>query len=602
MEGFIDGCMNRSRPPNGSRSSTNTLDAFPHLPHESSNPFMLKRLASQTWSLFPSQVNTTRPSTMRKRRSPIGQDRISTTSSTTATRHRRRNYQTRKTKLLTNATRRRTPTLPPVHQSLPMLDKEDHLGCQEPLSVWNQSAPRVYICVVLCFPCDSSRRQDAIHHIESALQRLARERPVFAGRLQACSHSGSVSLHRSPLQDIPFEVIPVSETTQQDYAQMRDDGFPPGTFIHPRFGVPGAMSSELESIPVSRVQAEFPPGGLLLSIFLHHGLVDGGSLRVFLECFGAQTRNIPVDLPSEQTFPMLHSRGRKSPISEQEASTFKGLLARCPEYTILGDRSGPTQPRLLKSGLDMSKIDKVGKIFVFSNDRLQELRELIQTYNGTAEPPSAYTSLAALAFAHIIKARVTAEKKGSSSNSHVPETQRTAMLWNSVNWRTRAFQGATENYFGNAALPAVTKASVGQLMEACNSGNGASLARLVPLVKASIDAVDQEYVSRRFALLSSVPDPRLIGVNYDPRAPETLAFNTWRHFGADVEWSIPGVSASRADAVRRAHGAWGLGTALILPAKADAPAQELFVSLDEDAMRLLCADEGWTGWVDRIIG
>lgn len=524
---------------------------------------------------------------MRKRRSPIGEDLIP--------RQRRRDLQNRPIKPLSNGTRRRTRSLPAVRQPLPMLDKEDHLGWQEPLSVWNQSAPRVYICVVLCFPCDNHRRQDAIHHIESALKRLARERPVFAGRLQASSNSGSVSLHRSPLQDIPFQVLPASESCQREYSRLRDDGFPPGTFVHSRFGASGSMSSNLESIPVSKVQAEFPPGGLLLSIFLHHGLVDGGSLRVFLECFAAQTRNTPINLPSDQTFPIINTRGRRGPIHMHDVSTFRGLLARCPEYTMLGDLSGPTQPRLLKTGMSMARIEKVGKIFVFTNQKLQELRELIQSRNGTTDPPSAYTSLAALAFAHITRSRVTAEK-------YLPGVQprRVAMLWNSVNWRTRAFQGATENYFGNAALPAVTKASMGQLTAACTDDN--ELARLVPLIKASIDAVDQEYVSRRLAMLSEAPDPRLVGVNYDPRMSEVLAFNTWRHFGADVEWSIPGVPVARADAIRRAHGSWNLGTALILPAKADSMKQELFVSLSVDSMRLLCADSGWTRWIDRIIG
>ncbi|KAL7619596.1 hypothetical protein AAE478_010137 [Parahypoxylon ruwenzoriense] len=523
---------------------------------------------------------------MRKRRSPIGED--------ITTRPRRRNLQNRTIRPLTNAARRRTRSLPAVRQPLPMLDKEDHLGWQEPLSVWNQSAPRVYICVVLCFPCDNHRRQDAIHHIESALKRLARERPVFAGRLQASNH-GSVSLHRSPLQEIPFQVLPASEVSQLRYARLRDDGFPPSTFVHPRFAVPGSVSSGLESIPVSKVQAEFPDGGLLLSIFLHHGLVDGGSLRVFLECFAAQTRSTPVNLPSEQTFPMSHSRGHKGPIHMRGASTFTSLIARCPEYTVLADYSGPTQPRLLRTGMDMAHIEKIGKIFVFSNKRLQELREMIQSRNGTAEPPSAYTSLATLAFAHITKCRVAAER-------YLPRVhpRQVAMLWNSVNWRTRAFQGATDNYFGNAALPAVTKASMAQLMSACDDDN--KLAHLVPLVKASIDAVDQEYVSRRLAMLSEAPDPRLVGVNYDPRMPEVLAFNTWRHFGADVEWNIPGVPVTRADAIRRAHGSWNLGTALILPAKADSMKQELFVSLSVESMRLLCADAGWTRWIDRIIG
>ncbi|KAI1385726.1 uncharacterized protein F4822DRAFT_438296 [Hypoxylon trugodes] len=529
---------------------------------------------------------------MRKRRSPIGED--------ITMRQRRRDlhihHHHRPIKPLANVTpTRRTRSLPTVRHPLLMPEKEDHLGWQEPLSVWNQNAPRVYICVVLCFPCDHQRRHEAIHHIESALKRLAKERPVFAGRLQANSNNGNVSLHRSPSQDIPFQVLPASETCQRDYARLSKDGFPPGTFVHPRFGVSGNVGTNLDSIPVSKVQAEFPPGGLLLSIFLHHGLVDGGSLRVFLECFAAQTRNTPVHLPSEQTFPMLPSRGHKSPITMRNISTFRGLLAGCPEYTMLGDLSGPTQPRLLKTGLDMAHIEKIGKIFVFRHERLQELRELIRSRNGTVEPPSAYTSLAALAFAHITKARVAAEKYLPGS-----QARRYAMLWNSVNWRTRAFKGATDNYFGNAALPAVTRVSMAQLVAACEDDT--ELAQLVPFVKESIDAVDQEYVSRRLALLSEAPDPRLVGVNYDPRMPEALAFNTWRHFGADVEWSIPGVPVTRADAIRRAHGSWNLGTALILPAKADSMKQELFVSLPIDSMRLLCADDGWTRWIDRIIG
>ncbi|KAI1497275.1 hypothetical protein F5X99DRAFT_421457 [Biscogniauxia marginata] len=478
-----------------------------------------------------------------------------------------------------------------------MLASDDCTCFQELLSVWNQSAPRVYICVVLCFPCDDRLRGDAIRHIEHALKRLARERPVFAGRLHASS-SGRVTLRRSSLHDIPFQVVPSDNGNEDNYERLKEEGFPPATFVRSRFGMSGIVGSNCESIPVSKVHAEFARGGLLLSIYLHHGLVDGGSLRIFLETFAAQTRDIPIDLPSEQAFSFTLSstpRLRRTPARMHDVSIFKRLVAKCPEYTILHDLSGPTQPRLLDTGKAMSNIERTGKIFVFRNERLQQLREQVQSLNGLVNLPSAYTSLAALAFAHITKARTKVEKYLSES-----EPSHTAMLWNSVNWRTRAFQEATENYFGNAALPAVTKVPKSQLVAACYDDY--KLAQLVPIIKASIDAVDEEYVRRRLAMLSQVPDPRLVGVNYDPRMAEVLAFNTWRHFGADVEWNIPGVPVAKPDAIRRAHGGWNLGTALILPARADSPRQELFVSLSVDAMELLCADEGWMRWVDRVIG
>ncbi|KAI5920550.1 hypothetical protein F4810DRAFT_702852 [Camillea tinctor] len=474
-----------------------------------------------------------------------------------------------------------------------MLASDDCTYYQEPLSVWNQSAPRVYICVVLCFPCDDRLRGDAARHIKQALERLARERPVFAGRLHANS-SGRVTLRRSSLHDIPFQVVSSEDGTEHDYERLKEAGFPPATFVRSRFGISGTVGSNCESIPVSKVHAEFARGGLLLSIYLHHGLVDGGSLRIFLETFAAQTRDIPIDLPSEQAF-SLTPRLRRTTARIRNESNFEKLVAKCPEYTILNDLSGPTQPRILNIGKSMSNIERTGKIFVFRNERLQQLREQVQRINGSVNLPSAYTSLAALAFAHITKARTKVEKYLSES-----EPSQTAMLWNSVNWRTRAFQHATGNYFGNAALPAVTRVPKSQLVAACSDDY--KLAKLVPVVKSSIDAVDEAYVQRRLMMLSHAPDPRLVGVNYDPRMAEVLAFNTWRHFGADVEWNIPGVPVAKPDAIRRAHGGWNLGTALILPARTDSPKQELFVSLSVDAMELLCEDKGWMRWVDRVIG
>jgi hypothetical protein len=248
-----------------------------------------------------------------------------------------------------------------------------------------------------------------------------------------------------------------------------------------------------------------------------------------------------------------------------------------------------------KGGLPIPDIEKIGKIFVFSNDRLQQLRELIRDLNGTDDLPTAYMSLAALAFTHITKARIETEPLLTGI-----QPSQTATLWNSVNWRLRAFRGDTDDYFGNAVLPAVTRASRKQVTAA--SYDDRDLAKLVPLVKESIDVVDEDYVSRRMAMMSQAPDPRMVGVNYDPRSPETLCFNTWRHFGADVEWDIPGVPVAKPDTIRRANGGWGLGSALILPARADSCRQELFVHLSVDAMQALCQDERWMRWVDRVIG
>lgn len=465
----------------------------------------------------------------------------------------------------------------------------------EPLSVFNQCSPRGYICVVLCFPCDDGRREEAVHHIRQSLSRLANERPLFAGRLYT-TEDGRAHILRSRAYDIPLEVIASENGEEEDYEQLRRAEFPPGKFIDTRYNIPGLGGSNGAVCPVSKVDITFARGGLLLSIFLQHAITDGSSLRVFLEALGNQTRDISDCLPSEQELRIPSTRLDSAASRKlSQLSAFNRLVKSCPEYMILPDLSGPTQPRPQIAGRPVSSINKVGKIFVFTSDKLRQLRKLIQAENKSDTLPTAYISLATLAFAHITKARI-------QTDSYLTEIEpsQTAELWNSVNWRTRAFPGATENYFGNAVLPAVTSVTREQVKAACYDDG--DLARLAPFVKESIDAVDEEHVRRRMSMMSQVPDPRMVGVNYDPRSPEVLAFNTWRHFGADIEWDIPGVPVTKPDTIRRATGGWGLGTALILPAKEDSKRQELFVSLSVDAMEALCRDERWRQWVDRIIG
>ncbi|KAK9771593.1 hypothetical protein SCAR479_11664 [Seiridium cardinale] len=460
----------------------------------------------------------------------------------------------------------------------------------ELLSIWNQSSPRVYISVILCFPFDNAFMEHAVEHIETSLKRLGRERPLFASRLQAASSTqpGHAHLIQSPEFDIPFEVSSEPCANIVDYEQMRQDGFPPGLFIQPRFGIPGVIGTETGPLPVSRVHALVIDGGLLLGVYLHHSLCDGDSLRIFLECFAAETRGDSIDHPSEQAFDGPRSR-------QLTNGSLSSLVSKCPEYTLLPQYNGPTQPRLLDSGTPLDAIPKIGKIFVFKKKRIAELQKALEYYCPSGVVPSKYTCLAALSFAHIVRARLQTER-------FLPpiEAKGSARLWNSVNWRSRAFQDLTGDYFGNAALPAVTKATRRRIVRACEDTS--TLASLAPLIKSSIDAVDEAYVKRRLAMVSALPDPRIIGVNYDPRMAQCLAFNTWRHFGADAVWDIPGVPVGKPDAIRRAHGSWNLGTALILPARASSDCQELFVSLSQVAMDALCKDEGWLRWVDRVIG
>lgn len=485
-----------------------------------------------------------------------------------------------------------TMTHPTISTTVPAKRKLGEESCEwEPLSVWNQHAPRVYISVVLCFSHSDSQIESTSRHLKSCVTHLARKRPLFGAQLRI--QGGQTQLWQSPSHRIPFET---KVNLDESYAQQRAECFPPRHFVGPVIQTPGRLDAGAEPIPATTVRACFVKGGLFLTLNLHHSLCDGDAFRIFVECLAAETRGAELVRPSTQGFPRP-----APPIKPLAASTFRGLVAKCPEYIMLPEKNGPTQPCHVDLGPSVESVPKTGKIFQFQTRRFEQLQSLVRALPDAAErpPPSKYDCLATLAFVHIVKARVEAEQLLPCSEE--------AALWNSVNFKKR-FDSVSADYFGNATLPAVTSIAVADLLAAAT--DPARLAALVPRVHDSIAEVNRNYIYQRLAMLQACPDPRLVGVNFDPREPGYLAFNTWRHFGADVEWKITpscrsedggGDAVSKPDAIRRGLGDWGLSNALILPARASAPHQELFVSLSEVAMAALCRDEQWLQWVDRIV-
>jgi hypothetical protein len=128
-------------------------------------------------------------------------------------------------------------------------------------------------------------------------------------------------------------------------------------------------------------------------------------------------------------------------------------------------------------------------------------------------------------------------------------------------------------------------------------------------IDESIAGVDEAFVARRTALVRAAPDLLRFGLNADPRDPAYFMFNTWRHFGGATRWRLPGVVGDddmvdadqedegvRPDAVRRLQPEWNMGAGLIMPERKRHEGYEVLVTLDVDAMEVLCADANWRKW------
>jgi hypothetical protein len=128
-----------------------------------------------------------------------------------------------------------------------------------------------------------------------------------------------------------------------------------------------------------------------------------------------------------------------------------------------------------------------------------------------------------------------------------------------------------------------------------------ALLTLVQTIQGAIRSVDEDFVALRTAMLLSAEDPRLIGKNVYPREPSNVSFNTWRRFGADAVFRIPGMFHGKPDAIRPVQGRMGARGSLVLPGSEDQKEYELAVYLPESAMKLLKADREWMKWVHKVI-
>lgn len=144
-----------------------------------------------------------------------------------------------------------------------------------------------------------------------------------------------------------------------------------------------------------------------------------------------------------------------------------------------------------------------------------------------------------------------------------------------------------------------------------DEGGLEALAKIAALITRSLDSLDAEFVRRRAALLEALPDATAMAMDHDFEAPQNVLFNSHRYLaGADTVWDIPGLLAAddggggmrrKPEVIRKGRKVWGQGTVLVMPSSLESDVLEVMLAMSETAMDGLCGDEGWRGWVERIV-
>jgi len=337
--------------------------------------------------------------------------------------------------------------------------------------------------------------------------------------------------------------------------------------------------------------------------------MDGAGTAKVLECFAAQTRGEELDASS------IWKKGETSILNlyvdmdllrytaDNEDDKCTAIDEReFPEYQFDPHCRGPTQPIIPNDGgTSTSDIPKTGKIFIFTTAALKEMKAgsfaELKKLNPDASPQSTYALLAALAWTRIAIARVQTE------NFLLPhERSDRAKMSNPVNWKLRVSSSAACGYSGNGVAKAVTVLHPDFLLSVHRGGCFKQLALIAREINSTILRVDSDFVISRKNLYRRLVEPRQLGLRWDYRQPTHLNFNSWRHMGAEAKWSLPGVSVTYPDAIRKLPGEWGIGDVLILLGRADSGRYELLISPPEVSMKALCEDDCWMTWVDRVVG
>lgn len=376
---------------------------------------------------------------------------------------------------------------------------------------------------------------------------------------------------------------------------------------------------------LSQLRILYIKGGLLLSIYLHHAFGDGSCLDSFLEDLALETRDTTNWTVSERQLKLPQRSCQVSvplPV-EIRAASFEELLDKCPEYSILVQPTGPTQPVLRQiAGIADRQVRYIGKIFVIEKRRLDDVRERLQLLINTqkAKPCAItrYITLATLTWVHTARARLASDSCPSRTYHGWPPTFFNPVDWNSPTKNLFPGNQSVKQYFGNSVAMAMSVLdNAEELVEACtwdldcfeSQKATGKLAKVAERIQEAISCINEGFVLTRTRLFETAPDIRRLGISLDARAPQNFSFNTWMHIGTKARLWFPGLSAAPSpgtprppDAIRRVHGAWALSQGLILPeCGVEDDALQLLLTLPEAAIDCLKGDAQWMSLVKRVV-
>ncbi|PGH14257.1 hypothetical protein AJ80_05997 [Polytolypa hystricis UAMH7299] len=379
--------------------------------------------------------------------------------------------------------------------------------CVFQLSAIDHIQPRGYIRSILCFPLgDGASSHQVSSSLQQALNATVSSWPIFGGTvvsLKGPEQRGRTELHYFSPPSV-FSSITVKHLSIEEfpytYEELDAQGIPLAPLCESLLcSVSSAATSDVAA-PVLVVRANFIPGGLLLSICIHHGITDGRGSFLFVSAFAAACQGGITAVP-EMTNGACHP---------------PSLFLECEDS---GPKSHIAYDTFVKSTIQAAvpceDSDGVSNcLFTFPIDRLRQLKDAVSFHllDPVNEWVTTHDCLSALLWSSITHAR--------RPNLHGKANIST--LATAVDVRPRVQPQLSPYYVSAAAVHAIAQTTLPEPSSATDS-TPAGIAHLAQRIRHSIKAVNNSYVSETVSFAASSPDLGKVDVRADRR-----------HGGADL--------------------------------------------------------------------
>ncbi|KAF2849025.1 trichothecene 3-O-acetyltransferas-like protein [Plenodomus tracheiphilus IPT5] len=509
------------------------------------------------------------------------------------------------------------------------------------LSHLDQNVVRVYTQTLSIFPFpDQNEAEAAIQALGTGLRLSLKRFPFLAGTLTlADQETGRLALEY-PLEISDEEMacmfrsrqIPLHpETFPHTYDQLKRKGMPPSAFKSAMFvpedfanfpGIPahgeGKVDFEKSDAPAMRVQAYFIPGGLVLSMYMHHSVLDFSGVTTFWQTFCANVSQISALRTLED-----HEHFDPSSIADAQSKmriAIDNVTSR-PKDAQVADCYCDGTYEYRKTLPKETKCTQ--RLLVIPAARVREYREQLRPHFPKDTPPTMCNVLAALVWTHVTRARAGRLLKSRYTTTNIGIA---------TDLRKRQQPPVPADYMGNMALfsrgtlnisdltaedrglvaRSQTQGILENVTKVLCSVTQRTIIDVIRKIKSTILGVDNDWISRHLTFFKSID--RIT----DTECALALSFGadiyitSWLNFGADLRWGIPGTDLGekslngRPEFIRRSYGP-GDGGMIFLPRRrqpandTEAPFEVLVRLAEEDMNRVLNEEGGLSSWADAAI-